>query len=397
MSTMKPLASIILLVFFVVCTLKLYFISKSLSAKTIDTRTFYVYSVPEDLLYKGYNIRPETCPLEMYSAEIVVPEYIKRHTMRYESNPEKASFFVVPQFSSCYYHFCLNEQNSTIEGCKEQTRDYFEEILNWVEDTHPFWERNSGRDHVFIFSWDQGSEILGYNTIAANRAASSIHLVHHGKRDHNDQNYMAMKDVVIPVYRNYYMADRLSTKKVPKKIFAYFRGTIKDDPDYGLGIRKYIRHLGQVKPDKYYVKDGHSEYYWNELAHSNFSLCPPGWSLWSPRFYDAIQSKSIPVLFGGLWILPFEGSIDYSKFVVTIKPDQIKSTDRILHELDENNINSMLIEMSKVNKHFRYSEHIEIDGPIDLMVKEILTKHPGKRPSPQNVIRGIDEEASENY
>lgn len=361
-------------------------------------RKFHVYSIPEDLLYKRYNMRPETCPFGMYSSEIVVPELVKRHEYRYEANPEKASFFIVPQFSSCFYHMCLKETDTDIESCKQRVREYFEDILNWVEDSHPYWERNGGKDHMFVFSWDQGSELLGYNTVLSNRVSSSIHLVHHGKRGINDQNYSIHKDIVIPVFRDYYMADRIAKKEVPKKIFAYFRGTLKDDYEYGHGARKYIRYLGQNKPSLFFVKEGHSEYYWNELAHSTFAFCPAGWSVWSPRFYDALISGSIPVLFDDKWILPFENVIDYSSISFIIKRADLKVAEQTLQDLKRSRAKQMVQEMKRLAKYFRYDDDNITDGPIELMLREVLVKHPGPTVSkPANVLRALDQENSEDY
>lgn len=365
-----------------------------------DKRKFYVYSVPEDLLYNGYNMRPETCPFQIYAAEIVVPEYIKRHKLRFEADPDKASFFMVPQFSSCYYHMCLQEAGSTIDECKQKTRQYFEGILNWVEDTYPYWDRNGGKDHLFVFSWDQGSELLGYNSVLSNRVASSIHLVHHGKRGKDDQNYVAEKDVVIPVYRNFFTADRIKSKNIHKKIFAYFRGTLSEEFEYGQGARKYIRYLGQSKPGKYFVKEGHSEYYWNELAHSTFAFCPPGWSLWSPRFYDALVSNSIPVLFGNTWVLPFEGLIDYSALSIVINEKDIKSTEKILQNIKASETRKMIEAINNAVGYLRYDDDNIEDGPIEFILREILSKHPGltTHSEPRNVLRALDnEEDSENY
>jgi len=40
------------------------------------------------------------------------------------------------------------------------------------------------------------------------------------------------------------------------------------------------------------MKRGHNISYWEELADATFSLCPSGWSPWSPRFFDRFLSFS---------------------------------------------------------------------------------------------------------
>jgi hypothetical protein len=334
---------------------------------------FYVYSIPEGLLYKEYNMRPETCPYRIYSSEIVVPELIKRHKHYYQPNPSKASFFVVPHFSTCFYHYCLESSNSTVDECKDRTQEYFTNILDWVDANFDHWENRGGIDHIFVFSWDQGSEILGSDSIISNRVSSSVHLVHHGKRGIVDQNYSPLKDLVIPVYRDFTTIDRLLKKHQAKTIFAYFRGTLLEHFEYGQGIRKLIKSLGKNKPEKYFVKEGHSEFYWHEIAHAVFSLCPPGWSLWSPRFYDALTAKSIPVLFGDEWILPFEDIIDYKSFVVYLK--QASSSwhlDSALTFVSQTDINRKVEKMGVYVNFLRFNEIPQKGDAIDTILRRIM-------------------------
>lgn len=333
----------------------------------------YVYTVPEDLLYRGYNMRPETCPFAMYSAEIVVPELTKRHARYYQQDPERAKLFVVPQFSSCFYHFCLMEKGASTEECKGRTQEYFEGILDWVDQNHSYWGRRGGSDHVFTFTWDQGSEILGFGSEIADRVSSSIHLVHHGNREVSyTQNYNRDKDIVIPPYRQTFEIDALIKKKaLSKSILAYFRGTVHEDDVYGHGIRKVLRDLGASQPDKFFIREGASIFYWQEIAHAKFSLCPPGWSLWSPRLFDAIYAESVPVLFSRDWILPFEDCIDYDAFVVFTSKT---SLERDLSDLSPASYSDRLRNLRKFKGNLRYNDEIRENDAIDLLLRKLFQK-----------------------
>ena len=66
-----------------------------------------------------------------------------------------------------------------------------------------------------------------------------------------------------------------------------------------------------------------------------FCLCPEGWAHWSPRFFEAIQTGCVPVLFssddGDSNELPFARLIDYASFVVFVRPTRIATLQTILH------------------------------------------------------------------
>ena len=66
-----------------------------------------------------------------------------------------------------------------------------------------------------------------------------------------------------------------------------------------------------------------------------FCLCPEGWAHWSPRFFEAIQTGCVPVLFpsddGDTNELPFARLVDYASFVVYVRPTRIATLQATLH------------------------------------------------------------------
>ena len=71
------------------------------------------------------------------------------------------------------------------------------------------------------------------------------------------------------------------------------------------------------------------------VAAQVFCLCPEGWAHWSPRFFEAIQTGCVPVLFpsddGDSNELPFERLVDYASFVVYVRPARIATLQATLH------------------------------------------------------------------
>tara|TARA_B110001452_G_scaffold112286_1_gene93170 strand:- start:292 stop:1533 length:1242 start_codon:yes stop_codon:yes gene_type:complete len=83
-------------------------------------------------------------------------------------------------------------------------------------------------------------------------------------------------------------------------------------------------------------KFSHKQYV-EELLDSVFCLCPHGWAHWTPRFFEAIQTGCLPVLFKEASalpnILPFEGAISYASFVLVVAPSDVPSLGRMLHSI----------------------------------------------------------------
>jgi hypothetical protein len=80
---------------------------------------------------------------------------------------------------------------------------------------------------------------------------------------------------------------------------------------------------------------------------SIFSLCPRGYGRTSFRLYECLQLESIPVyIYDDKW-LPFENSIDWSKFSVSVHVSNIHRLDDILSSYSVNDIKEMTSSLRK--------------------------------------------------
>ena len=111
----------------------------------------------------------------MYYTEQLLPKIINESSFSTQ-NPDSANFFLVPHYSTCYYHDCVFEQNEEPENCKIKTSSYLREIFTFVKQTQNYWNMTAGTNHLFIFSWDQGSEILSYYSPLRDEIRDAIHL-----------------------------------------------------------------------------------------------------------------------------------------------------------------------------------------------------------------------------
>jgi len=72
--------------------------------------------------------------------------------------------------------------------------------------------------------------------------------------------------------------------------------------------------------------------------NSIFTLVPAGYGKWTYRFFHAIQWGSIPVLFSDGYIKPFNKSIPYDLFSITLPEKDILKVDKILREIPSREI-----------------------------------------------------------
>lgn len=94
--------------------------------------------------------------------------------------------------------------------------------------------------------------------------------------------------------------------------------------------------------------------YFRELRRSVFCLCPAGWTPWSKRIYESILCGAIPVFVPGDFVPPFRTRLDYSRFSVTIREEEIPRIETILRGIPRERVAEMLAEVQRVRRHFLY-------------------------------------------
>ena len=112
-----------------------------------------------------------------------------------------ADFYLIPHDSTCFYHNCVFEQKREPAICKKETGDYLANLLNQVIHNYTNWNLTGGTDHVLVFSWDQASEVFGWDHPVRGIIQNAIHLTTLGSVQVN-QNFNPHKDIVIPPFLN---------------------------------------------------------------------------------------------------------------------------------------------------------------------------------------------------
>ncbi|CAA6667335.1 unnamed protein product [Spirodela intermedia] len=338
-------------------------ISRLVSIKAIVSKRrplIYVYDLPPEFnshLLEGrhfkfqcvnriYSDQNRTVWTEqLYGSQIALYESILAGPHR-TMNAEEADYFYVPVLDACLITRADDAPHLRMEG-HMGLRSYFtlnlyKRAYDHIVERYPYWNRSSGRDHIWLFSWDEGA------CYAPKEIWNSMMLVHWGntnsKHNHsttkgNHPCFDPRKDLVLPAWK------RPDAGALERKLWArprqerttlfYFNGNLgpayeygRPESTYSMGIRQKLGEefgstpnkegkLGrQHAPDVVVTPSRASDYY-KELSSSVFCGVFPG-DGWSGRMEDSILQGCIPVVIQDGIFLPYENVLNYESFAVRI-------------------------------------------------------------------------------
>ncbi len=112
----------------------------------------------------------------------------------------------------------------------------------------------------------------------------------------------------------------------------------------------YIENLDSMNSK---IETVNLEKYENLIKSSHFFLCPRGYGPASFRLYESIELGTIPVYISDKFVLPFEDQINWKKFSVLIKKNNIGKLPKILDDIiNSQNYEEMLQELSIVKDNY---------------------------------------------
>ncbi|CAN6454174.1 unnamed protein product [Victoria cruziana] len=308
---------------------------------------------------------------QLYGSQIALLESILASPYRTE-NGDEADFFFVPILEACLItraddspHLSMMEHRGLRSSF---TLDFYKKAYEHIAEQYPYWNRSSGRDHLWSFSWDEGA------CYAPKEIWNSMMLVHWGntntKHNHSTTAYWADnwdhipieergdhpcfdpdKDLVIPAWKRP-DPDALKSKLWARSLeerqtLFYFNGNLGPDyhngrpeASYSMGIRqKVAAEFGSIPNKKGELGRQHSpdvmvtaeriDNYHEKLSRSTFCGVFPG-DGWSGRMEDSILHGCVPVVIQDGVFLPYENVLNYDSFAVRIHEDEIPNLIKIL-------------------------------------------------------------------
>ncbi|KAL5124373.1 putative glucuronoxylan glucuronosyltransferase F8H [Glycine soja] len=343
-------------------------------------------------IYDGNNITVWTD--QLYGAQIALYESLLASPHR-TLNGEEADFFFVPVLDSCIItraddapHLSMQEHMGLRSSL---TLEYYKKAYIHIVEQYPYWNRSSGRDHVWSFSWDEGA------CYAPKEIWNSMMLVHWGntntKHNHSTTAYWADnwdkissdkrgthpcfdpdKDLVLPAWKvpdaNVLTSKLWAWSHEKRKTLFYFNGNL--GPAYSMGIRQKLAEefgsspnkdgkLGKQHAKDVIVTPERSENYHLDLASSVFCGVFPG-DGWSGRMEDSILQGCIPVVIQDGIFLPYENVLNYDSFAVRIPEAEIPNLIKILRGFNDTEIEFKLENVQKIWQRFMYRDSVLLEA-----------------------------------
>ncbi|XP_058210081.1 uncharacterized protein LOC131322685 [Rhododendron vialii] len=378
----------------------------------------YVYDLPPEfgsLLLEGRHFKFE-CVNRIYdekNATLWTDQLYGSQMAFYESilashhrtlNGEEADFFFVPVLDSCIITRADDAPHLSMEkhmGLRSSlTLEFYKKAHDHIVEQYPFWNRSSGRDHIWSFSWDEGA------CYAPKEIWNSMMLVHWGntnsKHNHSTTAYWADnwdqissdrrgnhpcfdpdKDLVLPAWKRPDV-DALSSKlwarsREKRNTLFYFNGNLgsayehgRPEDTYSMGIRQKVAEefgstpnkegkLGKQHAEDVIVTPLRSDNYHEALGNSVFCGVMPG-DGWSGRMEDSMLQGCIPVVIQDGIYLPYENVLNYESFAVRIGEDEIPELIKILRGFNETEIEFRLANVQKIWQRFLYRDSFLLEA-----------------------------------
>ncbi|KAL2630097.1 hypothetical protein R1flu_014783 [Riccia fluitans] len=334
--------------------------------------------------------------------EIVILEGLLSSVHR-TANAEEADFFYMPMLGACAIQRADEAPHMKLEREVRITRTQFSaelyrEAYEYVRTAYPYWNQSQGRDHIWLFPWDEGA------CSAPKEIWNSMMLVHWGNTNSKynysttaywDDNwdriprvwrgdhpcYDPEKDLVIPAVKRpdttFLPTNQWARTREERPILFYFNGNLgshywgRPEPGYSMGLRQKLAkefgsepnvesELGKQRNPDVIVTYKRSDSYSDELSKSRFCGVLPG-DGWSGRMEDSILHGCIPVIIQDGIHLPFENVLNYEQFALRVAEDELPQLISILRKVNDSRIDSMLSAVKAVRPRFAYTSayHLE--------------------------------------
>ncbi|KAL4447245.1 hypothetical protein ABPG77_007278 [Micractinium sp. CCAP 211/92] len=315
-------------------------------------------------------------------------------------DPEEADYFYVPVLVSCFIYpvrdtadslrdfFYYTGQNRAMGGV-----NMILEAYHWIRAHFPYWDRREGRDHIWLFTHDEGS------CWAPAVIKNSIILSHWGRKDPNHISgtaygfdnysieyhhpqfdpdgfqkkldsrlpcYNPEKDLVTPLMKrpdHYRLSPMIGGPTRERRWLAFHRGRVQPESKfYSRGVRQRIAKAAKEGKwlEKYNITVGERENipgeYSELLASSVFCLVMMG-DGWTARMDDATLHGCIPVIIMDEVDVSFESIIDLPAFTVRIPQKDAEKLAEILLAISPEQREEMQRNLARVWQRFAYSSY----------------------------------------
>mmetsp|Transcript_29775 Transcript_29775/g.76959 ORF Transcript_29775/g.76959 Transcript_29775/m.76959 type:complete len:464 (+) Transcript_29775:315-1706(+) len=340
----------------------------------------YIYgdAVPPAL---NRNLRgKESCWHGYTGLEALLPELVAASTA-FTPHGDLADFYLVPILPEC---FLKTEMHRGLDHTKAHDlfNDLFAQTMDAVQARFPYWAATEGRDHLFVFPSERGAAMLSHDNML--RIKKSILITGLQRRDPEWTVFNPSKDIVVPPAMSVYHPNGAAELNLVKGLgttereyLLYFRGVLPGIEDQGTwGLRATLfSHLqaerGVLFRDS---KDSSCDRACSlaEMTQARYCLAPEGGvEGWSLRIFDSILQGCIPVIVADSWELPFQETLDWSKFSIKVLEKDADEVVELLRSLPQSAVEAKAAELGRVAQRFRWHAAWERDDAFDTLLRQL--------------------------
>ncbi|CAD7931511.1 unnamed protein product [Amoebophrya sp. A25] len=304
------------------------------------------------------------CSAGQWGVEVILHRYLMNSSCRTQEAKE-ADLFLVPDYRACHYHLTPRRGGQTglttrahilppLNLSSEADDPYAEEradphsviIVNHYDKTRnisnadelfttlinkylePWFSRNSGADHVFIFS-DQGFIVNFTHTFPSWREHihNSIFLTTEAfTPGYGPSCYSPWKDWTIPGHLDEYRIMELRKWNLPSEertLLFSFHGRTGNNHKYyqnvkvRIDIEKYFKGKANTSIGDFIPN------YFEVIGKSHFCLIPEGTSSWTNHLFTSFFAGCIPIILSDRFILPFQNHLNWKRLSIRWPQDYV--------------------------------------------------------------------------
>lgn len=93
-----------------------------------------------------------------YNFDFMILEWLL-HSVYRTTDPDEADYFFVPFLSSCYIYFGdSHPRHRLAHGARVTAAAQAAKLIHQhIDSAYPFWRRKGGKDHIWVWPWDEGA------------------------------------------------------------------------------------------------------------------------------------------------------------------------------------------------------------------------------------------------
>lgn len=274
-------------------------------------------------------------------------------------DPEEADMFFIP--ISCHK---MRGKATSYERMSVIVHDYVEALIQ----KYPFWNRTLGADHFFVTCHDVGVRATENVTLLVK---NSIRVV---CSPSYDVGFIPHKDVALPQVLQPFALPQGGDDIQNRTILGFWAGhrnsrirvilarLWENDTVLSISNNRISRATGELV-------------YQKQFYRSKFCICPGGSQVNSARIADSIHYACVPVILSDYYDLPFNDILNWRKFSIILKEQDVVNLKRVLQSVTEQEYKALHRSLRQVQQHFEWhTPPVRFDA-FNMVMYELWLRH----------------------